>query len=248
MMIISKGQKFILILLLIASISLTICFGINNVLKPKNVDIIFDNKFSEKLKTSLRNKIESYDIKNVGARNIFNDLKKISSGISTVSIAYNAPHKAKILLELDNPKIYIEQLDNPEKTFIITQNGNIAPKTDFDDKCLEHLERIIISAPDFDNQLLNKEMPMWATKINKINNNLFENYNVSWNSEHEILLQSKSDNNLLIVTECNCKDLDKKLNLAQKIYESKRDNKNKFRLDIRYKDFLVYAPGQEVKR
>lgn len=221
--------SILVILFLTANFSLIQLF----LLKPKKINIFYSNNINENIKNEITKKL-SENIYFTNAKSLFENTKEYMPELEKIRIENRSSQSTNIYLKASQPYINLISATDNKNKFILTNNGSITTAEDFNESSINNLFNLYL-ADEFDKN--NKDLIYFALNINV---NLFGKYIITWHSTTKVVLRSLEYENLEIISDVKSINDLYKIQCAIKIYQNKLLKNKITKVDIRFKDMLIW--------
>jgi hypothetical protein len=229
------GRKHVLTSLAFTAIS---AVSIQFSLIPKYITVYPDARWSTAIKKNIKNTVERKVIRTLGATGLRNSLIEDYPCLKDVAICYLSSLEARIQLSSWLPRAILCSSMPGNKEYVVCEKGIILDKNFFNAEYLVGLPTIIVEGNDFEEKRTTPELIDCAVSFA---NELFDQYEVTWQSKTSIILEDKHNPIVITADHTSINDIDR-FTYVQRIFENEQHYKEGMKADIRLKDSLVCAP------
>ncbi len=210
-------------------------------LKTEQIFLKIDSCVSEDCKSKIRANIESHMHGKHDINKLKENLSSIFLPIKAISIDYLASGQAYVKISSFKPYLILEDVNK----YYLTQNGLIVDQSFFDSFYDTLLNSIFVESLD---ELISSNKTRDLTEFAlSIDQNLLNEFSVTWRSKTEILLVSKKYDKFHVLGDHLSLNKSNLLKHAEKIYLLKKHPlKMGLKVDIRFRDLIVSASLGEV--
>ncbi len=191
-------------------------YGLWSLLQPLKISTRYDalilplvqEELNEVL-VSKTNQIWSY-----GAHGLLHELKQQFPLLKSLALSYKSSQVVQVELRSAEPILLIQDAVH-EDCYVLTRQGVISGKL-YNLNVLPKKNSLHVVNADFITEI---SSPFFYDCVCKFEDKLFQDYDITWYSQHEIILKAKNNDQLLIVADITSVHDQGRLAFAQKMYE-----------------------------
>lgn len=202
----------------------------------RSIHIQYDEYIAPHLRKNLSTTIQDLLTKKTSPSLMFETLKKNIPALTSLQLDYRKAGQLNINLKLDNPLCMIQQKD--QTPLILSRKGYYTPYHFYTHDLVQGLPCIMILENNFIQQS-QQALYQWVTQLPY---NFFERYQIYWNKPTDITILDQEHKNFEYCATCTtCMTPLLEQHLAQ-LRSLPTQNKNRIKIDIRYKDQFILIP------
>jgi hypothetical protein len=207
----------------------------------RTISIICDEQITHHLKKNLHDTAQELLQKNTSAQDLFEIIKKTAPTLSKITVDYRIPGHTKTRLTFDEPLCSIQQ--EHQQPLILSRHGAYAPYQHYKNDIVQNLPCVLVTESDFSSQS-KKSLHQWICSLPL---HFFERYAVRWNGPHDINILDQDNKNFEYKASHTTSFTPTVEQQLAQLRDMHMQQKNKLKIDIRFKDQFILVPLLQKK-
>lgn len=202
----------------------------------RTIFIHYDEQIASHLQTSLHSSLQELLKQNLASDIIFENLKKDLPTLKKITIDYRIPGYLKTRITFDSPLCIIQQ--EQKSPLILSRSGDYAPYQHYNHDLIQGLPCVFVTESDF-SLYSQKVLHQW---ISNLPLHFFERYQIRWNKPTDITIFDQEHQNFEYISTHALSFTPQIETQLEQLRNLSAQQKNKLKIDIRFKDQFVLIP------
>lgn len=208
----------------------------------RTVIIVYDEQIAPRLRKNLNDTLHDMLQKNMSAPVMFEALKKNTPALKNITLDYRKPGYIKTGISFDSPLCIIQQ--EHQSPLILSRTGYYAPYQHYKNDIVQGLPCILVTEHTFSPHS-QQALYQWVTELPL---HFFGRYQIRWNKPTDITVLDQEHQNFEYRATCATHFTPTVENDLAHLRTLQTQQKNKVKIDMRFKDQFILEPLQTKKK